>query len=192
MIYLELFIRFLIIGICSFGGGYAAMPMIQNQIVDDAGWMTEMQFADIVSISEMTPGPIMLNAATFVGEQIAGFGGALVATFASMLPSIVIISIVARLYFNAKNTDKIKSLMFFARPAVCALILSAAVNLIRVALLTDSWIMVATGLPVDIWSLVMMGISFALLKKFKMSPVLVILLSGAVGAVVYNVIPGMI
>ena len=189
MIYLELFIRFFIIGICSFGGGYAAMPMIQNQVVENAGWMTASQFADIVSVSEMTPGPIILNAATFTGEQMAGLFGAFIATLGSVLPSIIIVTIVATVYFRSSNTEKIHSAMYFARPAVCALILSAAVSLIKVGLATESWIMGSIGLPIDVWALAVMAISLVLLKKFKWSPIAVILMSGAFGAIVYYVIP---
>ena len=189
MIYLELFIRFFIIGICSFGGGYAAMPMIQNQVVENAGWMTASQFADIVSVSEMTPGPIILNAATFTGEQMAGIFGAFMATLGSVLPSVIIVSIVATVYFRSNNTEKIQSAMYFARPAVCALIMSAAVSLIKVGLVTESWIMSSTGMPIDVWALAVMAAALALLKKFKWSPIAVILMSGAFGAIVYYVIP---
>ena len=80
MIFLELFLSFLQIGLFSIGGGYAALPLIQNQVVDLKGWLTLEQFADVIAIAEMTPGPIAINAATFVGIQCAGLPGAVVAT----------------------------------------------------------------------------------------------------------------
>ena len=80
MIYLELFWSFFQIGLFSIGGGYAAMPLIQNQVVDIHPWLTMTQFADIMTIAEMTPGPIAINSATFVGIQVAGLPGAVIAT----------------------------------------------------------------------------------------------------------------
>ncbi|NLB37787.1 MAG: chromate transporter, partial [Clostridiales bacterium] len=86
MIYLELFLAFLQVGLFSVGGGYVAIPLIQNQAVSLHNWLTMSQFTDLVTIAEMTPGPIAINAATFVGIHIAGIPGALVATFGSILP----------------------------------------------------------------------------------------------------------
>ena len=87
MIYLQLFLSFLQIGLFSFGGGYAAMPLIQAQIVDAHGWLTMSEFTDLITISQMTPGPIAVNSATFVGINIAGIPGAIVATIGCILPS---------------------------------------------------------------------------------------------------------
>ncbi len=189
MIYLELFIRFFTIGICSFGGGYAAMPLIQSHIVESAGWMTESQFVDLISISEMTPGPIILNTATFTGEQMAGIMGAFAATFGSVLPSILIVSIISRLYFKSKNTEKIQKTLYFARPAVCALIFSAGLSLLRSALLTDSWIVDKIGINLDIWAVIMIMLCFVLLRRLKKSPILILIVSAVSGLLVYAVIP---
>ena len=92
MIYLELFWSFFQIGLFSIGGGYAAMPLIQNQVVDIHSWLTMTQFADIMTIAEMTPGPIAINSATFVGIQVAGLPGALIATIGCVFPSCVIVN----------------------------------------------------------------------------------------------------
>ena len=89
MIYLQLFFSFLQIGALSFGGGYAAMPLIQEQVVTLHGWLSMEAFTDLVTIAEMTPGPIAVNSATFVGIQIAGPGGAVVATLGCILPSCI-------------------------------------------------------------------------------------------------------
>ena len=99
MIYLQLFLSFLQIGALSFGGGYAAMPLIEAQIVTAHGWLDLTEFANLVTIAEMTPGPIAVNAATFVGFRVCGFRGALLATLGVVLPSFVCIPIVAR-YFG--------------------------------------------------------------------------------------------
>ena len=108
MIYLQLFWAFFQIGLFSIGGGYAAMPMIQSQVVSSFGWLTMAEFADVVTISEMTPGPITLNAATFVGTQVAGIPGALAATFGCIVPSCIIVTTLAVLYkkFSRANTAR--------------------------------------------------------------------------------------
>ena len=101
MIYLELLWSFFQIGLFSIGGGYAAMPLIQHQVVDLHPWLTMTQFADIMTIAEMTPGPIAINSATFVGIQVAGLPGALVATLGCILPSCVIVMALAYLYYRS-------------------------------------------------------------------------------------------
>ena len=109
MIYLELLWSFMQIGLFSIGGGYAAMPLIQNQVVDLHPWLTIQQFADIMTIAEMTPGPIAINAATFVGIQVAGLPGALVATFGCVLPPFCIVLVLAWVYFKPPQLQKISS-----------------------------------------------------------------------------------
>ena len=93
MILIELFITFLIIGVSAFGGGYAVMPLIQNYIVDNHHWITMTELADITSLSQMTPGPIMINAATFVGIKVGGNLGGLIATLGAVLPSFILVLI---------------------------------------------------------------------------------------------------
>ena len=95
MIWLQLFFSFLQIGLFSFGGGYAAMPLIQEQIVNIHGWLDMDQFTDLITISQMTPGPIAINSATFVGIRIGGIPGALVATLGCFLPSCFIVTLLA-------------------------------------------------------------------------------------------------
>ena len=98
MIYLQLFLSFLKIGAFSFGGGYAAMPMIQQQMVDVYHWLSVSEFGDLVTISQMTPGPIAVNSATFVGIRIAGLPGAVAATWGCIFPSCIIVSVLAYIY----------------------------------------------------------------------------------------------
>ena len=100
MIYLQLFLSFFQIGLFSFGGGYAAMPLIQGQIVKIHGWMTMSEFTDLITISQMTPGPIAVNSATFVGLRVAGYVGAVVATLGCILPSCIIVTVIVRLYLR--------------------------------------------------------------------------------------------
>lgn len=103
MIYWELFLSFLQVGLFSFGGGYAAMPLIRGQVVTVHHWLSMSEFTDLITISQMTPGPIAVNSATFVGTKIAGTLGALVATFGCILPSCIIVTVIARLYLKYRN-----------------------------------------------------------------------------------------
>lgn len=103
MIYLQLFLSFLQIGAFSFGGGYAAMPLIQEQVITLHNWLTFDTFANLVTIAEMTPGPIAVNAATFVGTQVAGPLGAIVATIGCILPSCIFVTLLAFIYGKYKK-----------------------------------------------------------------------------------------
>ena len=127
MIYIQLFLSFLQIGLFSFGGGYAAMPLIQEQIVDTHGWLSMSEFTDLITISQMTPGPIAINSATFVGIKIAGLAGAAVATAGCILPSCVIVTLLAKIYLKYRNVKTFQSVLDALRPAVVAMIAAAGV-----------------------------------------------------------------
>lgn len=103
MAWLQLFTSFLQIGLFSFGGGYAALPLIQEQVVTRYGWLSMAEFTDLITISQMTPGPIAINSATFVGLRIAGLPGAVMATFGCILPSCILVTAIARLYLKYRN-----------------------------------------------------------------------------------------
>ena len=133
MIYLQLFFSFLQIGLFSFGGGYAAMPLIQGQVVTRHEWLTMGEFTDLITISQMTPGPIAINSATFVGIKIAGIPGALVATLGCILPSCVIVTVIARLYLKYRNMALLQGVLESLRPAVVALIASAGLSVLITA-----------------------------------------------------------
>ena len=111
MIYLELFLSFLQIGLFSFGGGYAAMPLIQGQVVNGHHWLSMTEFTDLITISQMTPGPIAVNSATFVGIRIAGIPGALVATLGCILPSCLIVTLIASFYLKYRNLSVFQSVL---------------------------------------------------------------------------------
>ena len=111
MIYLQLFLSFLQIGALSFGGGYAAMPLIQAQIVTEHQWLSMSEFTDLVTIAEMTPGPIAVNSATFVGTKIAGVPGALVATAGCILPACILVTLIAKLYLKYRNIAVLQSVL---------------------------------------------------------------------------------
>lgn len=131
MIYLQLFLSFLQVGMFSFGGGYAAMPLIQGQVVTAHHWLRMSEFTDLITISQMTPGPIAVNSATFVGIKIAGIPGAFAATFGCILPPCIIVTILAKLYLKYRNMTMMQEVLHSLRPAVVAMIGAAGIRFWR-------------------------------------------------------------
>ncbi len=177
MIYLELFLSFLQIGAFSFGGGYAAMPLIQQQVVNTHHWISLNEFSDLITISQMTPGPIAINSATFVGTRVAGIGGAVVATIGCVLPSCLLVSILAYLYYRYKTLSMVQGVLRSLRPAVIALIAGAGLSILLTAFWPDN--LTWANLPDIRWHVVLLfALSWILLRWKKMSPILVMVLSG--------------
>ena len=176
MIYLQLFLSFLQIGLFSFGGGYAAMPLIQGQVVTAHGWLSMSEFTDLITISQMTPGPIAVNSATFVGIKIAGIPGALIATLGCILPSCIIVTVIAKLYLKYREMDMLQGVLNSLRPAVVAMIASAGISI----LITEFWGSSASiALAGTKWSLVVIfAICVVLLQKVKMNPIWVMVAAG--------------
>lgn len=183
MIYIQLFISFLQIGLFSFGGGYAAMPLIQNQVVNFHHWLSLSEFTDLITISQMTPGPIAINSATFVGEKIAGMPGAIVATLGCIMPSIIIVTIIAYFYMKYRDLDSLQSVLKTLRPAVVAMIASAGVSILVTAFFGESGLIVMKNLKIQM--VVIFVICMVLLMKFKMSPVFVMILAGILNVMQY-------
>lgn len=183
MIYIQLFISFLQIGLFSFGGGYAAMPLIQNQVVNLHHWLSLSEFTDLITISQMTPGPIAINSATFVGEKIAGVPGAIVATLGCIMPSIIIVTIIAYFYMKYRDLDSLQSVLKTLRPAVVAMIASAGVSILVTAFFGESGLIVMKNLKIQL--VVIFVICMVLLMKFKMSPVFVMILAGILNVMQY-------
>ena len=178
MILLKLFFSFIQIGLFSIGGGYAAMPLIQAQVVEANGWLTMNEFIDLITIAEMTPGPIAVNSATFVGIRIAGIPGAVVATFGCILPSLFIVSLLSYIYTRYKNLGLLQSILSSLRPAVVALIASAGLSILLKVIFGDG-AMVPEN--VNILGVCLFGTGFFVLRKFKWNPILVMTLCGAFG-----------
>lgn len=179
MMYLQLFWSFVQIGLLSFGGGYAALPLIQQQVVVEHNWLTIQEFADVVTISQMTPGPIALNAASFVGTQLLGIPGAVVATVGNVLPSLIIVLTLAWFYFRYRNLHIIQGMLYGLRPAVVALIASAGLSILFLALFGS------TQLPSSLkdvsWgAVVLFVVGFIVIRRFKINPILVILGAGVI------------
>ena len=181
MTLLQLFLSFVQIGLFSVGGGYAAIPLIRNQTVEVHHWLTAGQFMDLAAIAEMTPGPIAVNGATFVGLRIAGVPGAVIATFGCILPSLIIVSLLACVYRKYRELPMLQSVLASLRPAVVALIFAAGLNMLlqiafggqsRIAPDNAQWAGIA-----------LFAAAFAALRKWKTNPILTMLLCGAGGLV---------
>ena len=133
MIYFQLFFEFAKISLVCVGGGYASMPLIQASVVDTYHWLTLGEFIDIFTISQMTPGPIGVNAATFAGMKIAGVGGAISATMGFVTPSLFLCIALAKIMFKYGNLGAIHGILNGLRPAVIALIAAACVSFVLLA-----------------------------------------------------------
>ncbi len=176
MIYLELFWSFLQIGLFSFGGGYAAMPLIKDQVVTDHGWLSMTEFTDLITISQMTPGPIAINSATFVGIKIAGIPGAFAATLGCILPSCIIVTLIANLYLKYRNMALLQGILHSLRPAVVAMIASAGISILITAFWGTEAKVILSKTHWEITAIFILCVVF--LKKFKMNPVFVMVLAG--------------
>ena len=179
MIYLQLLWVFVKIGVLGFGGGYAMLSLIQHEVVDHYAWMSTTEFADMVAISQMTPGPISINLATYVGYTTAGFGGSLLASFALCLPSIIMVYFILKLFMSKKNNALMDNTLKALKPAIAGLIFAAGLNMMNVQ---------NFGILGDLQSYVSIGIcavAFAASYFFKANPILLIVLSGVVGFWVY-------
>ena len=187
MIYLELFWSFFQIGLFSIGGGYAAMPLIQHQVVDIHSWITMTQFADIVTIAEMTPGPIAINSATFVGILVAGLPGAVIATLGCVFPSCVIVMTLAFVYYRFRGLNLVQGVLAGLRPAVIAMIASAGVSLFMMAIYGQQ------SLPINLTSfdftaLLIFLIGFLVLRRWKVSPIAVMAGTGIVNLILRSLL----
>lgn len=181
MIYLQLFFSFFQIGLFSFGGGYAAMPLIQSQVVTGHSWLSMEEFTDLITISQMTPGPIAVNSATFVGIKIAGIPGALTATAGVILPSCVIVMLIARFYLKYRNMAVLHSVLESLHPAVVAMIASAGVQILFTAFWGSDAVLSLAGTN---WLLVgIFLLCLVLIRRLHWNPILVMVLAGVINTV---------
>lgn len=181
MIYLELFWSFVQVGLFCVGGGYASMPLIQAQVIDVHGWLSMSEFIDIFTISQMTPGPIGINAATFVGMKVAGFLGAIVATLGFVTPSFILGIILAKLFFKYGNIGVIKGILNGLRPAVVALICSAGMSFIFLALFNTEK-MPINIVDIDYLGLFVLIVAFIAVRK-KVGIIKILAGSGVLGLI---------
>lgn len=187
MIYLELFWCFFQIGLFSIGGGYAAMPLIRYQVVEVHDWLTMAEFADIITISQMTPGPISINSATFVGINIAGIPGALVATFGCVLPSCLIVLALAFAYYRFRGFRMVRNVLLQLRAAVVSMIAFAGLAIVFLAFWHKETAPSFADFPHTDWVAVFIfGAALVVLRRWrKVDPIHVMLGTGVLGIVLY-------
>ena len=182
MIYVELFLTFFLIGMFTIGGGYAMLSLIQNEVVTVHGWITDTTFTDIVAISQMTPGPIGINSATYIGYEVLKQSGAsefmsilgsFTATFAVVLPSFIIVLMLCKVYEKWKNHYMFQGIMQGLKPATLGLIGTAALSLAN----PDNFI--------DWKSFIICIVAFLALHYKKIGPLSIIGLSALVGLLIY-------
>ena len=178
MIFISLFLSFLQIGAFSFGGGYAAMPLIREQVVTSHGWLSPSDFTDLVTIAEMTPGPIAVNAATFVGSQVAGIPGALVSTLGVILPSCLFVTLLAWLYARYRNLSLMQGILLSLRPAVVSMIFAAGVSILLPTLFANGTISFLAA-NFHIRAAVIFVSALICLRRFRLNPIMVMIGCGA-------------
>lgn len=179
MIYLQLFYSYLKIGFFGFGGGYAMLSLIQNEVVVQNAWMSNAEFADIVAVSQMTPGPIAINSATYVGYTVAGFWGAVVATVAVCLPALTLMILITRFFLSLRRNRYVKGIIAGMRPVVIGMIGAAALLLIFPSSEDGHSF-------IDAWSWVLFAATMAGSVR-KVNPILLIVLSAVAGIAIYYV-----
>jgi chromate transporter len=169
---IKLFLSFLKIGLFGFGGGYVMIPLIQNELVNK-GWINMQDFLDIIAIAEMTPGPVAINSGTFIGYKVFNVIGAVIATSGVMLPSFLLVILLARFYKRKGERPYVNNILRFLSPTVVALVLSAAFIVARTSI-------------IDMASLIIMVAVFLLMWKTKIHPITLIIISGLAGLVLYS------
>lgn len=170
---LSLFWSFFKIGLFGFGGGYAILALIESEVVDIHGWMTTTEFTDIVAISQATPGPIVINCATYVGYTATNsILGSAIATFAVCLPALILASLAARFIYKFRDNKYVDAAFKGLRPAVVGLILAAGISLINSENFIDN-------ISIIIFAVVAIG------TYFKANPIILLMLSGIAGYLIY-------
>lgn len=183
-IIITLFISFLQIGTFSIGGGYAIIPLIQEQVVNYYNWLTIQEYTDIITISQMTPGPLVVNTASFVGIRIAGISGAIVATLGSILSGFIISILLYNFFKKHSDIDSISNILKGLRSSSVGLIASAASTIILIAFLGTSSFDIE-GININITAVIVFIISLFLLRKYKLNPMMILALTGIAGLFLY-------
>ncbi|MBO7286447.1 MAG: chromate transporter [Alistipes sp.] len=178
MTLLQLFLSYLKIGFFGFGGGYAMLSLIHSEVVVSHQWLTNSEFSDIVAISQMTPGPIAINSATYIGYEVAGFWGSVVATIAVSLPALSIMLLLTIFFLRLRDNRYVKGVVAGMRPVVIGMIASAALLLIFP---TSS----EGASFIDGWSWVIF-VATLVASARKVNPILLIVISGLVGIILYG------
>lgn len=178
---LKLLLVFFQIGLFSFGGGYAIIPLIQEMAVEKYAWVSQRIFTDIITISQMTPGPLAVNASTFVGFQIAGIPGAIIATFGCVISGVGISILLYRFFQRHNESIYVVEALNGLRSASLGLIISAAATILLLTFIGTSTISMVAG--VDWIAIAVFAGSLFVLRKWKMNPILLMVLTGILGGI---------
>lgn len=179
MIYIQLFISFFKIGLFSFGGGYAMIPLISKEITSH-GWLPPSEFVKIIGIAEMTPGPIAVNSATFIGVKTAGVLGSVVATIGVAMPSLLIILLISGFFFKNSNSPLTKLLFYGIRPVIAGLIISAAFFVAKTSHFKEGVVSLSS---INSTAIIISLFVLILSLKWKIHPIILITISGLLGFV---------
>ncbi len=183
MLYLQLFYTFFKIGLFGFGGGYAMLSMIQGEVVTRYGWFTSQEFTDIVAISQMTPGPIGINSATYVGFTATGsVWGSIIATLAVVLPSFILMLAISKFFLKYQKHPVVEAVFSGLRPAVVGLLASAALVLMN----AENFSSPKEDMYSFIISCLIFLIAFIGTRKYKINPILMIVVCGIAGLILYQ------
>lgn len=172
---LKVAFAFLKIGAFSFGGGYAVLSFIQREVVEANGWITPQQFVNIVAIAEMTPGPIAVNSATFVGYNMFGIWGGIMCTLCTIAVPVTLSLIVSFYFSKFKGNKNLQNALAGIRPAVIGLIAASCLSVAEISI-------------TSFYSLIFFGIALLLVWKFKANPIVTLIICGALGGVFYGVV----
>ena len=183
MLYLQLFYTFFKIGLFGFGGGYAMLSMIQGEVVTRYGWLTSQEFTDIVAISQMTPGPIGINSATYVGFTATGsVWGSIIATLAVVLPSFIFMLAISKFFLKYQKHPVVEAVFSGLRPAVVGLLASAALVLMN----AENFSSPKEDMYSFIISCLIFLVAFVGTRKYKINPILMIVACGIAGLILYQ------
>ncbi|WP_270419770.1 chromate transporter [Bacteroides intestinalis] len=183
MLYLQLFYTFFKIGLFGFGGGYAMLSMIQGEVVTRYGWLTSQEFTDIVAISQMTPGPIGINSATYVGFTATGsVWGSIIATLAVVLPSFILMLAISKFFLKYQKHPVVEAVFSGLRPAVVGLLASAALVLMN----AENFSSPKEDMYSFIISCLIFLVAFVGTRKYKINPILMIVVCGIAGLILYQ------
>lgn len=190
MIYFQLFYSFFKVGICSIGGGYSAIYIIEDIVINQFSWFSSAEFNNLITLSEMTPGPLTLNFATFIGMQVGGVLGAIIATIACVIPGFVIIILLSMILKKIKNQHFIKEILKHLRPLILTFIFLAIITIISSFIFVDNIISFQNLNFIAIGIIILcVALQFIKIKRnykiFEFGPLSILLISGILGLIIY-------
>lgn len=188
LLYIELFFTFFKIGLFTIGGGYAMIPLLQNELVSK-GWVTIEEIINFIAISESTPGPFAVNMSTFVGAKLGGVIGSIITTLGVILPSFIIILIIAKYFYNFKDNFYVQGGLYGLRPAVIGLLCSSVFTIFVNNFVLNKSLLLhldQIGAAIDFKGIIILIISYLIYNKFKMHPIKLIGICSVLGIVLYS------